>query len=132
MGAYLSLELVLRHPQLVTHLVLVVAAGGVDMARHGALDWRINHRQAHPSGPAWVYAPLPDLTPQLARIKVPVLLVWASRDPISPLGVAEHLRRHLPQATLICFDTDDHWVVRQFAAPVAKAMADVVGQSTTE
>ncbi len=131
MGAYLSLELALRHPTLVTHLVLVVAAGGIDMARHGALDWRINHRKAHPGGPAWVYAPLPDLTPQLGRIKVPVLLVWASRDPISPLSVAEQLREHLPNATLIHFDTDDHWVARQFAAPVAKAMADVVGQSTT-
>jgi pimeloyl-ACP methyl ester carboxylesterase len=131
MGAYLALELALRHPQLVTHLVLVVAAGGVDMARHGALDWRVNHRKAHPSGPAWVYAPLPDLTPQLGRITIPVLLVWANRDPISPLGVAEHLRGHLPNATLMPFDTDDHWVARQFAVPVAQAMADVAGQSST-
>jgi pimeloyl-ACP methyl ester carboxylesterase len=124
MGGYLALELALRHPQLVSELVLVVAAGGVDMARHAALDWRITYTTSHPAAPSWALTPLPDLTPELARIQVPVLLLWASRDPISPLGVAEHLRDQLPDARLIVFDTDDHWVARQFAVPVGQAIHD--------
>jgi 2-hydroxy-6-oxonona-2,4-dienedioate hydrolase len=129
MGGYVALELALRHPELVTELVLVVAAGGVDMARHGALDWRISYSTAHPASPSWVVAPLPDLTPELRRIQVPVLLLWASRDPISPLGVAEHLREHLPDARLQVFDTDDHWVARQFAVPVGQALDEFVTAS---
>ena len=122
MGGYLSLELTLRYPQLVTSLTLVVAAGGVDMARHGAHDWRPGARAEQPPRPEWVYSPTPDLSPQLHRIDVPVLLLWATRDPISPLGVAEQLAAHLPRARLITFDTDDHWVARRFAGETAQAI----------
>ncbi len=40
MGGFIALQLALRYPHLVTHLVLVAATGGVDMAGHGASDWR--------------------------------------------------------------------------------------------
>ncbi len=39
MGAYVALQLTLRYPRLVTHLVLVAATGGIDVARHGASEW---------------------------------------------------------------------------------------------
>src|SRR5262245_54204929 len=38
MGGFIALQLGLRYPELVTHLVLIVAAVG--RARHGAKDWR--------------------------------------------------------------------------------------------
>src|SRR5690349_1285975 len=108
MGAFLALQLALRHPELVTHLVLIVAAAGVDMARHGAKDWR-PEVAGNGSNPAWIFAPVPDLSAELARVRVPVLLVWATRDPISPLSIAEQLQAELPDARLLTFDTDDHW-----------------------
>jgi pimeloyl-ACP methyl ester carboxylesterase len=40
MGAYVALQLVLRCPGAITHLVLVAATGGVDVASHSAVDWR--------------------------------------------------------------------------------------------
>jgi pimeloyl-ACP methyl ester carboxylesterase len=126
MGGYLSLQLALQRPELVTHLVLVVASAGVSMSRQGARDWRIEHRNAHPDAPAWIYEPLPDLTPELGRLRMPVLLIWATRDPISPLGVAEQLRARIPGSCLIQFDTDDHWVARTFAVPVAEAIREWV------
>jgi len=125
MGGYLALELALRHPELVTALVLCVAAGGVDMAGHGALDWRPQERDAD-GGPVWALARTPDLTPELGRIRVPVLLVWASRDPISPLAVAETLLATLPDARLLRFDTDDHWVARRYAPRVSEAIVDLL------
>jgi poly(3-hydroxyoctanoate) depolymerase len=126
MGGYVALQLALRHPEKVTHLILSVAAAGVDMARHGAKDWRPGHRQSHPSAQAWVYDATVDLAPELHRIRVPVLLIWATRDPLSPLGAAQELCRALPDARLVTFDTDDHWVARRFADETAGAIARLV------
>jgi len=129
MGGFLSLQLALRHPALVTHLVLIVAAGGVDMARHGARDWRPGDR-THTTSPAWIYSPVLDLSSELWRIEIPVLLIWATRDPISPLGVAQQLKADLPNARLITFDTDDHWLARRFPGETALAIGDfVAGQA---
>lgn len=125
MGAFLSLQLALRHPALVTHLVLIVATGGVDMARHGAVDWRPRER-TNGANPAWVFAPPPDLSSDLGRIQIPVLLIWAARDPLSPLTIGQQLEADLPQARLITFDTDDHWVARRFPGETALAISDFV------
>jgi pimeloyl-ACP methyl ester carboxylesterase len=126
MGGYLSLQVALRHPELVTRLVLIVASAGVNMARQGARDWRIEHRKAHPDAPEWVFEPLPDLTSELTLLRMPVLLIWATRDPICPLAVAEQLLASIPDSRLIQFDTDDHWVARRFAGPVAEAISEWV------
>jgi pimeloyl-ACP methyl ester carboxylesterase len=125
MGGFLSLQLALRHPALVTHLVLIVASGGVDMARHCAVDWRPQDR-SNSTNPDWTFAPVPDLTPELGRIQIPVLLLWATRDPISPLGVGQQLEADLPNARLLSFDTDDHWVARRFPGETALAIRDFV------
>lgn len=124
MGAYVALELTLRHPQLVRQLVLTVAAAGVDMARHGSFDWRPEARLGKPNQAAWTFAPVADLSAELHRITLPVLLIWATRDRISPLGVAEQLVAQLPRARLVTFDSDDHWVARVRAAETAQAIRD--------
>jgi len=125
MGGFLALQLALRYPPLVTHLVLMVAAAGVHMARHGARDWRPEHG-GRAANPAWTFAPVPDLSAELGRISIPVLLVWATRDAISPLGVACQLQAALPNARLLTFDSDDHWVARRFAAETALAIRELV------
>jgi pimeloyl-ACP methyl ester carboxylesterase len=124
MGGFVSLQLVLRYPALVRRLVLVVAAGGVDMASHGALDWRVRDREEEPRRAAWARAETPDLSSDLHRITVPVLLIWATRDALSPLGVAHQLARELPDARLLTFDTDDHWLARRFADQTAAAIRE--------
>lgn len=126
MGGYISLALALRYPERVTHLALAVAAGGVDMARLGAKDWRPRPGSSEATNAPWVYEPVPDLTAQLQRIQVPVALIWATRDPLSPLSVARELEARLPDARLLTFDTDDHWVARQFADATARAISDLV------
>jgi pimeloyl-ACP methyl ester carboxylesterase len=124
MGSYVSLELTLRYPERVSHLVLVVATGGVDMARHGALDWRPQARSEAPGRAEWTLEPSADLTAELHRIEVPVLLIWATRDPLSPLGVAEELAARIPRVRLVTFDSDDHWVARARAGETARAIHD--------
>jgi pimeloyl-ACP methyl ester carboxylesterase len=125
MGGFIALQLALRYPELVTHLVLMVAAAGVDMARHGAKDWRPDYGGTG-TNPAWIFAPVPDLSAQLSRIQAPVLLVWATRDPISPLGVAQQLLADIRGARLLTFDSDDHWVARQRAEETAQAIRELV------
>lgn len=124
MGGYLALQLALRHPQLVTHLVLIVASAGLDMARHRSSDWRPSHGREHHNA-AWVYEPLPDVSEQLSRIRVPALLIWATRDAISPLSVGQQLAAALPAARLLTFDSDDHWVARGFARETAAAIQEL-------
>jgi pimeloyl-ACP methyl ester carboxylesterase len=126
MGGFIALRLALRYPHLVTHLVLVVAAGGVDMTGHGASDWRHDYGTTYPRAQAWARGPVPDLTEELGAIRIPVLLVWATRDAISPLSVAHTFASRIPGASLVTFDSDDHWVARQCADEMAAAVREFV------
>ena len=63
----------------------------------------------------------------LAQLTVPVLLLWASRDAISPLAVGERLQHLLGGSELVVYDSDDHWVVRDHAVDVASRIRRLVG-----
>jgi pimeloyl-ACP methyl ester carboxylesterase/GNAT superfamily N-acetyltransferase len=120
MGGYVAALATLRAPELVSHLVLAVTSAGVDMAALGAADWRPGSRQTHPNAPEWVFAPQPDLSDQLPGITAPTLLLWADRDPISPIAVGRRLGQLLPHSHLVVYPSDDHWVVREQAGDVAR------------
>jgi poly(3-hydroxyoctanoate) depolymerase len=122
MGAYVALQLALRHPQLVTHLVLVAATGGVDVRPFGATDWRRDYATAFPTAEEWARSPVPDLTNYLNHLAIPVLLIWATHDSLSPLPVAHALAAKIPSASIITFPSDDHWVVQRFADESAAAI----------
>lgn len=98
------------------------AAGGVDMDAHGASDWRQDYVRTHPGAQPWALAQVPDLSEQLGAIDAPVLLVWATCDPISPLAVAPTLASRIRMASLVTFESDDHWVVHQYADETAAAV----------
>lgn len=119
MGGYVAVRAADAARDRVTHLVLAVTSGGVDLTRFGAEDWRPGSRAAHPHAPEWAFAPTDDLTHVIRTIDVPVLLVWATHDPISPLAVGEHLADLFPHARLVSYASDDHWVAREHATEVA-------------
>jgi pimeloyl-ACP methyl ester carboxylesterase len=126
MGGVVATMVAKRRPDLVSHLVLAVTSGGVDLASRGAADWRPGSRIAHPDNPTWLYESVDDLTPVLAQLPMKTLLVWASDDSISPHTVGEHLRRLIPRSRLVTFDSDDHWVARIFADEVAAEIEQLV------
>jgi pimeloyl-ACP methyl ester carboxylesterase len=119
MGGYVAVRVALAVPDVVTHLVLAVTSAGVDMTSLGATDWRPGARLARSDDPDWIYADQPDLSEALPGLTMPVLLLWASNDAISPLAVGERLARLLPRSELVVYDSDDHWVVREHPADVA-------------
>jgi len=109
MGGYVALQLALRYPHRITHLVLAAVTGGVDMSLHRAADWRAEYAASHPQAQPWARDQVPDLTDQLHTITVPVLLLWPTRDPLTPLSVASAMASRLADVSLVTFDSDDHW-----------------------
>lgn len=120
MGGVVAMHLALRYPGMVTHLVLAATSGGIDTSPYRAEDWRISSRLANPSAPQWAYADQADLSPRLATVDIPTLLIWASHDAISPVGMGERLNELLPNSELLVLDCDDHWVARIEADAVSE------------
>jgi pimeloyl-ACP methyl ester carboxylesterase len=123
MGGVLAIQLAERLPDLVTHLVLVATSGGFDVRRHGALDWRPGFLQSYPGTPAWALAPAPHLTAALARLTMPVLLVWGDADTISPVAAGEFLATMLPSATMHVVAGGSHALATEQPDAVAALIA---------
>lgn len=119
MGGVVAMLAALRRPDMITHLVLSVTSGGMDLAAFDAEDWRPAMRAAHPGLPDWFTRYHEDLAPQLAALCIPTLLLWGDADPISPVPVGERLARLLPQAQLHVIPGGDHAVACTFADAVA-------------
>ncbi|PYB97076.1 alpha/beta hydrolase [Pseudomonas protegens] len=108
MGGIIAVRAALARPQLITHLVLSVTSGGVDMSDLGASNWRKDYTAAYPQLPRWFVDDHSDLGPRLGELPMPVLLLWGDRDPISPVAVGQRLARLLPQALLRIVPGADH------------------------
>mgnify|MGYP001447295249 CR=1 FL=1 len=126
MGGVAAAKAAIRRPDRVSHLVLTATSGGIDRTAFDLADWRGDYLKAYPHAPAWIFEHGRDLSPELRRLHMPVLLVWATRDPISPPSIGRHLARLMPQARLVEIDSDDHWVVHQHPARVAREIERLI------
>lgn len=129
MGGVVAVRVAQRRPDLVSHLVLAVTSGGIDLTPFTAQDWRVRSRAASPNNPLWMWDPLDDLSPVLAALPMKTLLLWATDDEISPLPVGQHLATLIPRSQLVAFASDDHWVARTHAEDVARTIAGFVTPS---
>ncbi|NDU92334.1 MAG: alpha/beta fold hydrolase [Ferrovum sp.] len=118
MGGIVAIELALRHPDRITHLVLAATSGGLDISRFGAADWRADFLRSYPKTAGWILEEKPDLGLLLPGINVPTLLLWGDADPISPPAVGRYLATVIRGARLEIFPGADHGF--------GKAMFDVV------
>ncbi len=108
MGGVVALELALRFPERVTHLVLTATSGGLDVAALGAADWREDFLRSFPRTARWIVEDKPDLGARLQEIDVPTLLLWGDADTISPPAVGRHLAKAIRGAQLEVFPGADH------------------------
>jgi pimeloyl-ACP methyl ester carboxylesterase len=119
MGGVIAVMAALERPNLVRRLVLSVTSGGVDLAAHGAVDWRPGFRKDNPAFPRWFEDDRTDLTSRLHELTVPVLLLWGDSDPISPVAVGERLAQLLSNAELLVIEGGTHNLVEERAAQIA-------------
>ncbi|MES2257391.1 MAG: alpha/beta fold hydrolase [Pseudomonadota bacterium] len=119
MGGAIALRAALRKPELVSHLVLTVTSGGIDLSSHAAQDWRPAFQQANPALPRWFATYQEDLAPSLTALRMPVLLLWGDADAISPVSVGRRLATLLPRAELHVFPGGGHDLANAMASDVA-------------
>lgn len=120
MGGIVAVCAALERPERVTHLVLTVTSGGVDMPALGAQDWRPDFAAANPNLPRWFLDDRTDLTARLAELRMPVLLLWGDADPISPVRVGQRLAELLPRAELHVIAGGGHDLGLTHAVEVAR------------
>lgn len=121
MGGVIALRCALAKPELVTHLVLTVTSGGMNLEDLGAQDWRDDFQAANPTFPEWFATYREDLSGQLGSIQSPALLLWGDADPISPPEVGRRLAEMLPRADLHVFHGGTHdlgYFLAQQVAPL--------------
>lgn len=119
MGGVVALRVALEKPDLITHLVLAVTSGGIDVAGLGGEDWRPAFRAANPLLPQWFSTCQDDLSPRLSGLAMPTLLLWGDADPISPVAVGERLASLLPDSRLHVVPGGDHDLAETHAAALA-------------
>ncbi|KWO77939.1 alpha/beta fold hydrolase [Burkholderia ubonensis] len=122
MGGVIALRAALDRPEQVTHLVLTVTSGGLDMQGLGAQDWRTGFVAANPHLPDWFVSFRADLSAELGRVAQPTLLLWGDADPISPVAAGRRLLERLPDARLHVVPGGQH----DLAAVHARALAPLV------
>lgn len=119
MGGVIAVKVALSKQDFITHLVLIATSGGIDTAKLGAVDWREEFRRQNPQLPDWFVSFRSDLTSQLKRIEVPVLLLWGDCDPLSPVAVGRYLLSHFPDADLHIVPGGEHDLAHKHARLIA-------------
>lgn len=119
MGGVVAVLAALQRPAHLTHLVLVATSGGVPIDDLRPHDWRPDFLRANPAFPAWFARERWDLSPQLASVRAPTLLLWGDADPISPVAVGERLQGLLPRAQLHLLPGGAHDLAQTHAEAVA-------------
>ncbi len=124
MGGVIAVQAALQRPDKLTHLVLAVTSGGVDMSAWHAEDWRPSFRAANPKAPDWFVDHHEDLSGRIGAIAAPTLLLWGDADPISPVAVGRHLETLLPDSRLHVVHGGQHDLVVRFAPEVAQQISE--------
>jgi len=93
----------------------------------GASDWRDAYRFAYPNAASWITTARKDLSPDLAQIAAPTLLIWGDADPISPVAVGQKLQTLLPVATLRVMPRGDHDLAQIHAVQTARWIEEHLG-----
>jgi len=119
MGGVVGLLSILKRPELVTHLVLVVTSGGIPIDDMRSEDWRPAYIEANPTYPDWFTNYIGNLTDKLKGINIPVLLIWGDSDPISPVSIGEKLDGLFPNSQLEVIAGGDHSLANTLSKNVA-------------
>ncbi|CAM3746601.1 2-hydroxy-6-oxononadienedioate/2-hydroxy-6-oxononatrienedioate hydrolase [Pseudomonas reidholzensis] len=130
MGGVVAVHIALERPDLVTHLVLAVTSGGLNLPALGAMDWRAAFESENPNLPRWFLDDRTDLSARLHELQLPVLLLWGGTDPISPISVGQRLAQLIPDTRLEVFAEAGHDLGSTHAKAVAQLIDNHLGRVT--
>ena len=119
MGGAIAVRVALEKPELITHLVLAVTSGGINVAALGGQDWRPSFLESNPLLPRWFSTYQEDLSAKLPTVLISTLLLWGDSDPFSPVCVGERLASLLPCARLHVVEGGDHDLAETHASEIA-------------
>ena len=119
MGGIFAVQAAIARPDLVKGLVLLATSGGIDLTPFQVQDWRTAYQQQYLHYPDWFVDIQIDLSQQLEKIRIPVLLLWGDQDPISPIAVGQTLQQKFPQAELHIIHGSDHAFAEHHSEAVA-------------
>jgi len=122
MGGVLAARLAIERPDRVARLVLVATSGGVDVARLGGAEWRLEYRASLPDVPTWFVDDRTDLGDRLREIRAPTLLLWSDADATSPPSVARFLAARIPGARIVTIPGGTHAFASERPDEVAAAI----------
>lgn len=108
MGGVVASRIAIEHPARVRRLVLIATSAGVNMAAHGAENWRRSYRERFPKASPWITEARAAADVPLDRIACPTLLIWGDADPISPVAVGQELHRRIAGSRLEVVVGGDH------------------------
>lgn len=120
MGGIFAIQAALQHPNLVQALVLCATSGGIDLQQFEVTDWREEYQLNLTDVPDWFVNAKVDLSPELPKIKLPVLLLWGDYDSISPISIGQYLQQQLPNAQLKIISGGQHNFAKVHAKQVAQ------------
>ena len=140
-GGRVGIQLAARHPELVSHLVLIAAAGlprqrtlaerarmagrvytfktlkhlapyvGMDVEKLRSKFGSADYQAAGDMREILIHAIREDLSNQAARISCPTKLIYGARDTETPPEIGERLAALIPSADLTVLDGQDHYSV---------------------
>lgn len=124
MGGVVAILTALEAPQRVRSLVLCATSGGIDFGDVPREDWRPDYLQAMPPAtPHWFIDDRTNVTACLARLTLPVLLIWGAADRIVPPAAGRRLERLVPDASLVIIAYSGHDVAQTHPQAVAQAIS---------
>ena len=129
MGGVIAVQAALKRPEFLTHIVLAVTSGGIDMSAFHAEDWRSSFWMANPAAPSWFADYHENLSGRIGSIRAPALLLWGDADPISPLAAGRYLQGLLPNSRLHVLQGGKHDLVIRFAPEVAGLIDAHIGHA---
>ncbi|WMY87473.1 alpha/beta hydrolase [Pseudomonas shirazica] len=107
MGGLVAIQAANARPDLVSHMVLAVTSGGLDMSAFGARDWRADFAEQY-FFPGWFTRFSSDLSEEISRLQTRTLLLWGDQDLYSPLAVGRKLASLIPMSELHILSGGDH------------------------